>query len=179
MEAIHAYMADCTEPDFRYLLSFSACLPETDTLYSSRIFSLSLGLLFTGIALGPSVGGLFTHYNNNVISVFYFATFIHLVYAILIWAVVPESLTPSQRAASQREYANSVPSVRGSIMGSVKRAFEFLRPLSVFLPHGHTKDNPSMNKTADWSLTLLALAYGFTVMILVSISDQQTFHSFD
>lgn len=49
----------------------------------------------------------------------------------------------------------------------IKRMFVFLSPLSVFMPELNKNTNPLKVFRKDWNLTLLAVAYGFTVSIMV------------
>ncbi|CDO72941.1 hypothetical protein BN946_scf185002.g126 [Trametes cinnabarina] len=85
---VHAYMSDCTPPSQR-----------------SRVFSRYLGLLFTGMAIGPTLGGLAIRLSRTFISVFYIAAGLHLVYAFLIWFVIPESLSPAEMHAARGRHA--------------------------------------------------------------------------
>lgn len=140
------------------------------------MFSLSLGLMFTGIALGPTLGGLLIHVTQQVISVFYAATVIHLLYAIVVWALIPESLTSLQMATSRRKHAVEMQQdltdtpVAVSILVRLKRMFKFLSPLFVFIPEKLEKGrNVLKTQRRDWSLSLLAASYGCTMLILVCI----------
>jgi MFS family permease len=142
---------------------------DVNNVLSSRVFSLSLGLFFAGMALGPTVGGLFIRYNHNVMSVFYLTAFIHCIFVMLVWLVIPESLSHSQRAVAQRKYSESVPDVQGSITGNLKKGLAFLSPLTVLLPHGET-GNQLKCWERDWSLSLSAAAYGFTIMVMVILT---------
>ena len=54
-------------------------------------------------------------------------------------------------------------------MGWVKGALGFLSPLDVFSPVTEGRANGFKCTERDWSLSLLAAAYGFTIMIMVSI----------
>ena len=72
--------------------------------HSSGIFSRYLGLLFTGTAIGPTLGGLVIRLSGSFISVFFIAGALHLLYALLIWFVIPESLSgPEMRGARARQ----------------------------------------------------------------------------
>jgi MFS family permease len=140
------------------------------------MFSLGLGLMFAGIAIGPTLGGLLIHVTGQVISVFYAATAIHLLYAILVWTLIPESLTSSKMAASRRKHAVEMQGeitgapVAVSILVRIKRIFKFLSPLAVFVPDKVGKGrNILHSQKRDWSLSLLAASYGFTMLILVRI----------
>ncbi|KAK0210839.1 major facilitator superfamily domain-containing protein [Desarmillaria ectypa] len=144
---MHAYIADTSNSATR-----------------SRVFSLSLGLVFSGFALGPTLGSLLIRATGQTISVFYVATFLHLCYALLIWLIVPESLTQAQRRKSTIKHHQSDPRT-----GVLKRLFGFLGPLSVFLPEMNSTDrHPLKRLKRDWNLTLIAVAYGLTLSLMGS-----------
>ncbi|KAK0459815.1 uncharacterized protein EV420DRAFT_1641998 [Desarmillaria tabescens] len=140
--------------------NFSACL----TSHRSRVFSLSLGLLFVGFALGPTFGGLLIRATGQTISVFYVTTCLHICYALLIWFIIPESLTHAQRRRSTIKHYESDPQA-----GVFKRLFGFLSPLSVFLPEMNGSDShPLKRPKRDWNLTLIAVAYGLALSLMGS-----------
>ncbi|KLO13488.1 MFS general substrate transporter [Schizopora paradoxa] len=154
--AIHAYVADTTDPTSR-----------------SRTFSLSLGLLFIGMAFGPTLGSVLIRSTHQVITVFYFATATHIAYSLLVWFVIPESLSPRVMAANkekrrrENEEAQTNASSDSRTLVVLKRAFAFLSPLTVFAPEtirlaGSTKTR------RDWNLTLLAAAFGFSGLVFSS-----------
>ncbi|KAF5369159.1 hypothetical protein D9615_009966 [Tricholomella constricta] len=160
--AMHAYIADTTTEATR-----------------SRTFSLSLGLLFTGMAIGPTFGGLLIRFSGQLLSVFYAAAAVHLIYAFLIWFVLPESLLKSQMQQSKIKYDEEVrdtaldrernPAV--GLLVRAKRLFAFLLPLTVFLPELKPRgpgDNPLKRKKRDWNLTIVAAVYGLAVSIMGS-----------
>lgn len=147
MATMHAYIADTSTPATR-----------------SRVFSLSLGLVFLGFALGPTFGGLLIRATGQTISVFYVATSLHLFYALLIWLIIPESLTHAQRRKSAIKHHESDPQA-----GVLRRLFGFLSPLSVFLPEMNGADrHPLKHPKRDWNLTLIAVAYGLTLSLMGS-----------
>lgn len=147
MATMHAYIADTSTPATR-----------------SRVFSLSLGLVFVGFALGPTFGGLLIRATGKTISVFYVATSLHLFYALLIWLIIPESLTHAQRRKSAIKHHESDPQA-----GVLRRLFGFLSPLSVFLPEMNGADrNPLKQSKRDWNLTLIAVTYGLTLSLMGS-----------
>ncbi|KAG5636197.1 hypothetical protein H0H81_008867 [Sphagnurus paluster] len=162
--AIHAYVADTT--------------PEVKR---SRVFSLSLGLLFAGMALGPTLGGLLIRFSGSVLSVFYAAAVVHFIYASLVWLALPESLLKSQMQTSQLKYDKELrksalerasnPAV--GLLFRSKRLFAFLSPLTTFLPEMdpvRPGENPLKRKRKDWNLTLIAAAYGLAFSIMFAAS---------
>ncbi|KAJ7046990.1 major facilitator superfamily domain-containing protein [Mycena alexandri] len=154
--ASHAYMADTTSAAER-----------------SRIFSIFLGVVFTGIGLGPSIGGLLIQATNNVLSVFYLAASIHGAYAILSFFILPESLTKNQMQAAfvqYREQQRVLDEQETTILTRIQRLFTFLKPLTIFFPEPIERANPMKGRKWDWNLTLIALAYGFTISIMGSLT---------
>lgn len=169
--AIHAYIADCTLPEMR-----------------SRTFSRSLGLLFIGVAFGPTVGSLLIRLTQSTMSVFYMATAAHVLYALSIWFIVPESLSPRVRAinratwATEKEEAKRVKALavekardngQSALMVKatyrMKNALDFLRPLATVAPVTIQDGKTLGKKRLDWSLTLIAGAFGFATLVIVRI----------
>ncbi|KAH8997654.1 major facilitator superfamily domain-containing protein, partial [Lactarius hatsudake] len=135
--AFHAYIADCSDPATR-----------------SRIFSRLLGVLFTGVALGPSLGGLTERLSGKPYFVFYIALGSHVITACFLWLIIPESLLPAQMDSARRAH-------RASNQGRFPSwVFGFFAPLTVFAPVAR-KDGVTPQKflKKDWSLTWLALSY--------------------
>ncbi|KAJ8699968.1 hypothetical protein PTI98_003040 [Pleurotus ostreatus] len=156
--AMHAYVADTTTSHGR-----------------SRILSLSLGLMFTGVALGPALGSLLIRATHHTLSVFYAATVAHLIYASVVWFIVPESLTKRQmhefkvkhieNEAIFRDRDRSTNSLATETVIQIRNLFRFLRPLAIFFP---TMVETKRGPRRDWSLALVAASYGFTISIMGS-----------
>jgi MFS family permease len=166
--ALHAYMADCTDSGSR-LNSHSLLVvifADVDQP-RSRIFSLFLGLVFIGVALGPTLASLLIHFTHQAMSIFYVAAGMHLFYLLWVGFVIPESLSPSQMNASVVRWREKMAQARNGA-GNLKMVFGFLTPLTIFLPQRDSK-NP-LNGRRDWSLTLLVIAYGCTVSLMVCLN---------
>ncbi|KZV82383.1 hypothetical protein EXIGLDRAFT_729795, partial [Exidia glandulosa HHB12029] len=139
---MHAYVSDCTEPSQR-----------------ARIFSFSAGLLFSGMAIGPTLGGRIIHHTGDLLSVFYFATAVHLVTGTIWMMIVPESLPSEVRAINiakynqQRHEAADALRARGEDCRRFTwcSLFAFLEPLSLLLPRQRDPLRPE--KGRDWNLT--------------------------
>ncbi|KAF9444748.1 MFS general substrate transporter [Macrolepiota fuliginosa MF-IS2] len=160
MAAIHAYQADTTSHHDR-----------------SRIFSLSLGLVFTGMAIGPTLGALLIRSTGQILSVFYVSAGSHLIYAFLVWFILPESLSLSYRLRARAKYAEEVQvdssgrnrSFTVRLLVVTRRLFAFLSPLSVLSPEvKDSSSNPLKKRKRDWNLTLLGIAYALTTSIMGS-----------
>ncbi|KAH6895043.1 major facilitator superfamily domain-containing protein [Coprinopsis sp. MPI-PUGE-AT-0042] len=152
---MHGYLADTTNEKTR-----------------SGVFSLNLGLLFIGFAVGPTLGSLLISYTGRTISVFIAAGIIHVIYATFICTIVPESLSQSRMREAKHNHARRTneslighhnPLIR-AVQARARRLFMFMRPLSV--PHS----DPLKKPKRDWNLTLLAAAYGFTMALMASYS---------
>lgn len=121
------------------------------------------------MAFGPTLGSLLIRTTQSVLSVFYLATSVHLLYAFLAWFVMPESLTKHQMQESAVKHNQDINGAheKGFLL-SLKKTFRFLSPLSVFIPElVETSSNPLKGRKRDWNLTLLAIAYGLTISIMV------------
>ncbi|KAJ7510054.1 major facilitator superfamily domain-containing protein [Mycena galericulata] len=154
--ASHAYLADTTTSSDR-----------------SRVFSLFLGLVFVGLGIGPSFGGLLVRYSHNLLSVFYVATAIHASYAILVWIALPESLTKAQMLSASVQYQEDqrlLADQERTTLLRVQRLFSFLKPLTLFFPAPVEVGSSTKGRKWDWNMTLLAMAYGFTVSIMGSLT---------
>jgi MFS family permease len=143
---------------------------------SSRIFSLFLGVFFTGIALGPTLGGLLIRLTHNALSVFYAAAILHLIYATFLCIVIPESLSRPKMVASQARYQQGLKDLKEAregvsvgLLARIKRLFGFLSPLMMFIPKHTEERKPLKGYKMDWNLTLVAAGFGFMAMILVGV----------
>ncbi|CAE6475033.1 unnamed protein product [Rhizoctonia solani] len=142
MAASHAYVSDTVAPAAR-----------------SRTFSFFTGALFGGMALGPTLGAILTRQTNDLLTIFYVATGLHIIYAILAIFIVPESLDVDHRTAAMERYkANRDPNA--TWFSHVKHAFStFARPLIVFIPHTRPR-----GKGRDWSLTWIGIAFASAML---------------
>ncbi|KIK98704.1 hypothetical protein PAXRUDRAFT_9354 [Paxillus rubicundulus Ve08.2h10] len=151
--ANYAYLSDTTDPSTR-----------------SRYFSLSLGLMFTGVAIGPIVGGVLIRLTGTTMSVFYLATVLHSLYIFLAIFVLPESLTQARGRGARLRHrkVNRADSNRTSRI--FKGATNFLTPLVVLLPEHILAGNPLKRSKGDWSLFLIAVCCGLVTTIHGSLS---------
>lgn len=145
--------------------------------YRSRIFSLFLGLTFAGFGLGPTIGGIVIHFTGSPLSVFYISTTLHALYAVLVWFVVPESLSKRRQLEARKLKREEEQAARGRRRSRILRwstkLFGFLTPLALFYPAAPVGDdvNPLKRPKRDWNLMLLAFAYGSTQLVLVRYVD--------
>ncbi|KAJ3502515.1 hypothetical protein NLJ89_g8854 [Agrocybe chaxingu] len=164
--ACHAYLADTSSENSR-----------------SRIFSFSLGLMFTGFAVGPALGSLLIRFTGHTLSVFFAAAASHVLYTILVFLILPESVSQKHMTLAKARYAaelldHAQERERNAAVGvlvNIRRLFAFLSPLTVFLPgedKARSNGNPLKKPKKDWNLTLMALGYGFTISIMGSYSTK-------
>ncbi|KIJ69040.1 hypothetical protein HYDPIDRAFT_23902 [Hydnomerulius pinastri MD-312] len=128
--------------------------------------------MFTGVALGPIIGGILMRSTGTTLSVFYLATAVHALYALLAIFVLPESLTRARargaRLRHRKEKASRVDN--GLALRVAKGLTNFLTPLTVLLPERIVDGNPLKRPKRDWSLCLIAICYGLVTTILGSIT---------
>ncbi|KZT35058.1 MFS general substrate transporter [Sistotremastrum suecicum HHB10207 ss-3] len=135
--ASHAYMADCTLPHAR-----------------ARIFSLSMGLLFTGIGIGPTLGSFLIRATGDLLSVFYLATAAHIGYALFVFFIIPESLSKKSMLENRKRVSEN----HDNQFGFFLRVFSFLRPVATILPKRVVVPGTVAQTRLDWNLTFLAAA---------------------
>ncbi|KAF8843573.1 MFS general substrate transporter [Paxillus ammoniavirescens] len=151
--ANHAYLADTADPSTR-----------------SRYFSLSLGVMFAGVAIGPVVGGILIRLTGTTLSVFYLATVLHSLYILLAIFVLPESLTQARGRAARLRHKKVNHADSSRALRIFKGATNFLTPLVVLLPEHILAGNPLKRSRGDWSLSLIAVCYGLVTTIIGSLS---------
>ncbi|CAE6400544.1 unnamed protein product [Rhizoctonia solani] len=142
MALAHAYVSDTVAPATR-----------------SRVFSFFTGALFAGMAVGPTLGALITRHTNDLLTVFYVATALHVTYALFALTIIPESLDLKDRTAAIERYrANQDPNA--TWFTHVKHAVStFASPLVVFIPHKRLH-----GKGRDWSLTWIGIAFASAML---------------
>ncbi|CAE6436753.1 unnamed protein product [Rhizoctonia solani] len=136
----YAYIADCTSPSAR-----------------SQIFSFWVGCIHVGSALGPSLGSLLNSYSNDLLSTFYISLVMHIIYAIFMVFIVPESLSDETRTKAEELYKADIHVPSETILGSLWRLTSFTRMLSVFVPR-RLPEGRGHRRYRDWNLTLIGVA---------------------
>ncbi|KAL5529764.1 hypothetical protein ACEPAG_5749 [Sanghuangporus baumii] len=170
--ATYAYISDCTPNELR-----------------AGVFSLTLGLRFTGMAIGPTLCALIVHFTGTPIAALVLVIGTHIVYALMMLFVVPESLPPEKRAENRRVWhetrnAGASGDDRGTensisdrivqkSRSLVRSVLAFLRPLSVAGPIIVTQPSGKIHK--DWSLTFIVVSNGLASMILASYTSMFQF----
>jgi MFS family permease len=123
---------------------------------SSRIFSFWTGIVYAGAAFGPSLGSLFNHYTNDLLSTFYMCIALHVAYGLLVVFVVPESLSVESQAKAREAYETDMNRRPRNILGSLWRLTGFVRPLGVFIPK--KIGGPNGWRGRDWNITFVGIA---------------------
>jgi MFS family permease len=132
--------------------------------------------MFTGMALGPTLGGLLIRVTNNILSVFYASAITHLIHGVFTWIIIPESLSRLQMVDSRVRHRDEIRLLKEAREGitvglsvKIKRLFGFLSPLTMFMPVQVKGRDPLKAHKRDWNLTLVAAGHGLTVMVMVSL----------
>ncbi|KAF7424424.1 hypothetical protein PC9H_009731 [Pleurotus ostreatus] len=170
---ISAYISDCTSAGSR-----------------AHIFSRFTGVFYLGFSVGPSIGGWLIRHSNSVkffdylgamhpdptrqsvTPVFWVSALASLANLVLIFFVIPESLSKEKQAAARFEYngegkgkgralvtadvagdesSSSANPESGKAGGDPNFIMRVLQPLGIFLPQ-------KVQGRSDWSLTFLAIA---------------------
>ncbi|KAG9318828.1 major facilitator superfamily domain-containing protein [Chiua virens] len=134
----------------------------TNSSTRSRYFSLSLGFLFVGEAIGPVLAGLLIRTTGTVLSAIYFVFILQGIFAMITLLILPESLTRARARGARRQWRKeNMNKVHGGGTLDVRKGTSaFLSPLLVLLPERASDANPLERKGRDWSLLCIAIAYG-------------------
>ncbi|SPO22123.1 uncharacterized protein UTRI_02128_B [Ustilago trichophora] len=73
----------------------------------AHIFAHFMGIVYAGLALGPTLGGLIVKHTDNILAPFWFALAMHLLYVVGIFTFIPESTSKEFRAKALQEYKES------------------------------------------------------------------------
>ena len=125
--------------------------------------------MFVGVAVGPALGGLLIRSTGTIPSVFYLACVLDGLYAIFVLLVLPESLTHARaRGARLRRGQEKANQPSGRVLNVLESITKFLRPVAVLLPEQSLDANPPKQRTRDWSLFLIAIAFGLLASVTVN-----------
>ncbi|KZV68329.1 MFS general substrate transporter [Peniophora sp. CONT] len=146
------------------LTTAQAYIADTaDTESTSRWYSLLMGAYYAGSGLGPLSSAFIAHAFGPV-SVFYAGICIHLIFLVLVFFVIPESLVPAQMETAQQQHKRDLELhhvASGGLLADLKKAgLSVGEPLAVFLPSSWSFGIPSIRlPSRSWGLTVIALAY--------------------
>ncbi|KAI0273597.1 major facilitator superfamily domain-containing protein [Gloeopeniophorella convolvens] len=146
---MQAYLSDCT-----------------DSASRSRIFSLYMGLHFSGQAFGPAIYGVVVHVYKRPVLVFYIAVAMNFTYAVANCCIVPESLLRAQMKISRRKHSEELARRKSGFFSWLGKLFSFLSPIGIFAPVRVNRGaTPRRTTRRDWALTLLALSFGLETLV--------------
>lgn len=134
MAIIQSYAADCTIPAKR-----------------SAVFGYLHGCMFTGIAIGPFLGGIIVKAADNVLVVFYVALLCHLTFILSVLFLIPESLSKERQLSARDKHTLSHQQKSPSQYLALTRITSFFLPLQILRP-----SSTSATKTTRRNLLLLS-----------------------
>ena len=129
--------------------------------------------MFIGTAIGPTFGSLLVRFTGSPLSVFIYATIVHLVFLAYAALFIPESLPAKTREMNKKlaEERRKKDEIEDGFETRIKKIFSFIRPLGELTPRRVLVENeasgPKMK--VDWSLTFIALCFAFTRLVIVSL----------
>ncbi|KAG8743685.1 hypothetical protein FRC10_011558 [Ceratobasidium sp. 414] len=137
----HAYVSDC--------------VPSTER---SRWFSLWSGVIFGGMAFGPSLGSLISSYTQNVMVIFYMAVAFDVVYTIFVAFILPESMSPEAlRNASESKKRAALRLKSSWWRELIGKLLAVIAPLNMFFPRVISRSGS--RKKYDWNPAFIGLAF--------------------
>ncbi|CRG87189.1 ferrochelatase [Talaromyces islandicus] len=110
----HSYGADCSSPERRNV-----------------IFGLFHATLFSGIALGPFLFGLFIKLTGSILAVFYTVMCFHLLPFLLLLFVIPESVSKERQKVAKEKYRKKQSESDSTVLQSFLRD---INPVNIFKP---------------------------------------------
>lgn len=99
---------------------------------------------------------------------FYLGAALRFIHTIIIWTVLPESLTAvKMHRASLAHQETPSPNHQHTLLQRFQSLFSFLKPLSILLPEKISDENSAKIGRRDWNLTFVVLS--FTTMLLAVV----------
>ncbi|CAD0099272.1 unnamed protein product [Aureobasidium mustum] len=165
MAIANAYATDCTPPARRNIS-----------------FGYLHGCLFTGIALGPILGGLIVKATGKILSIFYASLAIHALFILFIAFCVPESLSKRRQQAAQEKHREDKAQTGSSDWIDRVRAVNILEPLKILWPTGEGS-SPALRRNlvllAAVDTILFGVAMGSMTIIVIYARYQFNWESFE
>ena len=151
MAISNAYASDCTPPSKR-----------------SITFAYLHSCFFTGIAIGPVVGGFIVKRTGQLVSVFYVGLVAHFLFLCCLVFVIPESLTKKRQMIAREKHKVITPTsdrlIWATSLQTITTLGGLLTPLSILWPTGEGS-NPAVRRN------LIFLAAVDTVMFGVAMGS--------
>lgn len=135
------------------------CTPSHDR---ARMLTITHGLRYTGMALGPTFASFLVQFFDTPIASVYLMVGNHIIYFILVVFVMPESLGVDRKEENRRLWDAARASNRHNQVISL--AYMFLRPFDVLKPkvvYSVVLDRSHK----DWSLACIAVSWGFASLV--------------
>ncbi|KAK9893854.1 hypothetical protein P389DRAFT_174749 [Cystobasidium minutum MCA 4210] len=164
-----AYIGDCTGAGSR-----------------ASVFSVMMGVVFAGIAIGPAIGSLSIQLTGNPLTPFYIALIMHTLQFILNATIMPESLSKDKQVKARQTHEEKRKKSKRTdredawiaqrdnhsllrkgctrVKATCRPATSVLEPLGLLGPR--ERDDGRL----DWSLPVLALSTGFYTMMMSTYS---------
>ncbi|KAI5249292.1 MFS transporter [Aureobasidium subglaciale] len=165
MAIANAYATDCTPPARRNIS-----------------FGYLHGCLFTGIALGPILGGLIVKATGKILSIFYASLAVHAAFILFIAFCVPESLSKRRQEAAQDKHQEHKAQRGSSDWIDRVRAVNILEPLKILWPTGEGS-SPALRRNlvllAAVDTILFGVAMGSMTIIVIYARYQFNWESFE
>ncbi|KAG9079647.1 hypothetical protein FS749_008338, partial [Ceratobasidium sp. UAMH 11750] len=131
------------------------CVPSTER---SRWFSLWSGVIFGGMAFGPSLGSLISDYTRNIMVIFYITVAFDLVYIIFVAFILPESMSPEALRNASESRKRAASRLRSSWWRElIGKLLTVIAPLNMFFPRVVSRSGS--RKRYDWNPAFIGLAF--------------------
>jgi hypothetical protein len=151
MAISHSYAADCTPSSQR-----------------SVVFGYFHGCLFTGIALGPIVGGYIIKMTGDILTIFYLAAACHILFILLLIFVIPESVPKTRQMTAREKHREDVESRPSASWTRRLRNFNLFEPLKILYGPGAS---PAVRRNlimlASTDTIVFGVGMGAAVVILL------------
>ncbi|KAB8235993.1 putative tetracycline-efflux transporter [Aspergillus alliaceus] len=91
---------------FTAILALSSSYASDCTISGKRsvAFGYLHGAIFTGVAAGPFLVAILMKKTHNILSVFYSALALHILFFFAAWLLIPESLSEEQKQRAREQY---------------------------------------------------------------------------
>lgn len=114
MALAHSYAADCTPYNKRNV-----------------VFGYFHGCLYTGIAAGPVIAGYIIKRTGKMIVMFYLASGCHMIFALMLLFIIPESVPKSRQLAAREKHREAQSNQPTLALFAKLRALNILEPLKI------------------------------------------------
>ncbi|KAK6336251.1 hypothetical protein TWF696_001812 [Orbilia brochopaga] len=159
----HSYATDCT--------SFAK---------RAAAFSFFHGCLFTGIAIGPAIGGYVIEKTDSLISVFYAVVVIHVSVLLYFGFILPESLSKAKQMLARDKWAEKQRKLAESSVSKWRLALRHMNifePLNILWPKsGHNLAKLRLNMILIAAIDFIMFGVGFGAMTVVILYSKIQFH---